>query len=114
ELTATDSKGLTGVTTQALRPHLVDITFETVPDGRQLLVNGDTITATRTLVSWEAYTLNVSAPLQKDGAGPWLALASLADGGPVPARAIVTPGVAKTYTATFAPARQWFMPVSRK
>jgi glucose/arabinose dehydrogenase len=114
ELTATDSNGLTGVITQALRPHLVDITFATVPVGRQLLVNGDTITATRTLVSWESYTLNVSAPLQKNGSGAWLALASWADGGPVPARAIITPAAAQTYTATFAPATRWFMPVSRR
>lgn len=114
ELTATDSQGLTGVITQALRPILVDITFATVPDGRRLLVNGDTITATRTLVSWEAYTLNVSAPLQKNGSGTWLALASWADGGPVPARVIITPASAKTYTATFAPAKRWFMPLSRR
>ena len=100
--------------TQALRPHLVGITFMTVPAGQRLLVNGDTITATRTLVSWEAYTLNVSAPLQKNHAGAWLALASWADGGPVPTRAIVTPAAAQTYTATFGPARQWFMPVSRR
>ncbi len=114
ELTATDSQGLTGVITQALRPHLVDITFATVPAGRRLLVNGDTITATRTLVSWEAYTLNVSAPLQKNGSGAWLALASWADGGPMPTRAIITPAAAKSYTATFAPARRWFMPIGRR
>jgi PKD repeat protein len=114
ELTATDSNGLTGVITQALRPNLVNTTFATVPTGRQLLVNGDTITATHTLVSWEGYTLNVAAPLQKDGSGAWLALASWADGGPVPARAIVTPAAAQSYTATFAPARRWFMPLSRR
>ena len=85
-----------------------------MPAGRRLLVNGDTVTATRTLVSWEAYTLNVSAPLQKNGTGPWLALASWADGGPMPTRAIVTPAATKTYTATFAPAKQWFMPISRR
>lgn len=114
ELTATDSKGLTGVITQALRPHLVDITFATVPTGRQLLVNGDTITATRTLVSWESYTLNVAAPLQKNGSGAWLALAAWGDGGPVPTRAILTPAATTTYTATFAPAKRWFLPLSRR
>jgi glucose/arabinose dehydrogenase len=114
ELTATDSDGLTGVITQALRPNLVDITFVTIPAGRQLLVNGDTITATRTLVSWEAYSLNVSAPLQKNGSGVWLALSSWADGGPVPTRSIITPAAAQTYTATFAPARRWFLPVGRR
>jgi hypothetical protein len=86
----------------------------TIPAGRQLLVNGDTITATRTLVSWEAYSLNVSAPLQKNGSGVWLALSSWADGGPVPTRSIITPAAAQTYTATFAPARRWFLPVGRR
>jgi glucose/arabinose dehydrogenase len=114
ELTAIDTKGLSATVTQDLRPNLVDITFATVPAGRQLLVNGDMITVTRTLVSWEAYTLNLAAPLQKNGAGQWLALASWSDGGPVPTRAIVTPPAATTYTATFAPARRWWMPVMRR
>lgn len=114
QLTATDTKGLSATVTQDLRPNLVDITFATVPAGRRLLVNGDTITATRTLVSWEAYTLNLAAPLQKNGAGQWLALASWSDGGPVPTRAIVTPAAAATYTATFAPARRWWMPAMRR
>jgi len=114
ELTATDTKGLTATVTQDLRPNLVDITFASVPAARRLLVNGDIVTATRTLVSWEAYTLNVVAPLQKNGAGQWLALASWADGGPVPNRAIVTPAAPSTYTATFAPARRWFLPIGRR
>ncbi|MEO7912289.1 MAG: PQQ-dependent sugar dehydrogenase [Roseiflexaceae bacterium] len=114
ELTATDSKGLTGVITQELRPNLVDITFATMPNGRRLLVNGDTITATRRLVSWEAYTLSVSAPLQKNDSGVWLALTAWADGGPVPTRAIVTPAASTTYTAIFTPAKRWFLPLGRR
>jgi PKD repeat protein len=113
-LTAADSQGLTEVVTQELRPNLVDITFATVPAGRRLLVNSSTVTGTQALVSWEGYTLNVSAPLQKDGAGQWLALASWADGGPVPTRAIVTPATARTYTATFGPAKLEWLPVVRR
>jgi glucose/arabinose dehydrogenase len=113
ELTATDSKGLTGVVTQALRPALVNITFATIPTGRSLLVNASAITGSQTVVSWQNYTLNVSAPLQKTSAGQWLALSSWADGGPVPTRAIVTPATAKTYTATFSPAKRWFTPIAR-
>jgi glucose/arabinose dehydrogenase/PKD repeat protein len=113
-LSATDSKGLTSVVTRELRPNLVNITFATVPAGRRLLVNNGTITATQTLVSWESYTLNVSGPLQKNSAGQWLWLASWSDGGPIPTRAIVTPAAAKTYTATFAPARQWLMPLIQR
>jgi glucose/arabinose dehydrogenase len=113
ELTATDSKGLTSVVTQALRPALVNITFSTVPTGRRLVVNTSTITGTQTVVSWRSYALNVSAPLQKNSAGQWLALSSWSDGGPVPTRTIVTPAAATTYTATFAPAERWFMPVAR-
>jgi hypothetical protein len=52
--------------------------------------------------------------LQKNGAGQWLALVSWSDGGPVPTRAIVTPPAATTYTAMFAPARRWWMPVMRR
>ncbi|MBK9712332.1 MAG: PQQ-dependent sugar dehydrogenase [Kouleothrix sp.] len=114
ELTATDSTGLSSVITRELQPHLVNITFETVPTGLSLIVNGEATTAPQTLVSWEGYALYVSAPPQQDSSGQWLAIVSWSDGGPAPSRTIVTPAADSTYTATFGPASVWFVSLARR
>ncbi len=111
-LTATDSQGLTSVVTRELRPALVNVTFDTVPGGRTLVVNNVTFTAPKTVVSWENYALTIDSPAQRDDAGNWVVVTSWADG-PVPAparRTLQTPANATTYTATFGPARVWFLP----
>ena len=111
-LTATDSLGLTSVTTRELRPALVNITFDSSPGGRALVVNNVTFTTPKTFVSWENYALTVDSPAQRDGAGSWVVVTGWADG-PVatPARrTIQTPASATTYTATFGPAQVQFLP----
>ena len=50
-LTATDSSGLTTVVTRRLDPRMVALTFQSVPGGLQLTVNGTTTKA--------AFTRNV-------------------------------------------------------
>lgn len=99
ELTATDSQGLSAVITQELRPHLVDITFDTAPTGFQLTANSQSLTAPQTVTSWEAYVLNVNAPTQTDGNGQVWVFVSWSDGGPA-SHTIVTPATPATYTAT--------------
>ncbi|MEK7324189.1 MAG: PQQ-dependent sugar dehydrogenase, partial [Chloroflexota bacterium] len=99
ELTATDSQGLSAVITQELRPHLVDITFETVPTGFQLTVNSQSLAAPQTVTSWEAYALNVNAPMQTDGNGQVWVFLSWSYGGPA-SHTIVTPATPAAYTAT--------------
>jgi PKD repeat protein len=101
-LTATDSRGATGVVSQELRPRLVDVTFGTSPTGLEVIVNGTTLTGPQTVVSWEAYRLDVNAPAQTGGSGQSFAFASWSDGGAAQ-HSIVTPAAAATYTATFTP-----------
>jgi Ca2+-binding RTX toxin-like protein/glucose/arabinose dehydrogenase len=101
-LTATDSNGLTKTISQDLRPHLVDVTFVTDPSGLSLEISGSTITAPRTLTSWEAYGLNVNAPNQTDGSGRHWIFGAWSDGDPA-AHTITTPPSAATYTASFQP-----------
>ncbi len=112
QLSASDSTGLTGVITRELRPNLVNVTLDTSPAGRALLVNDVAISAPRTLVSWEGYNLTVSAPGQRDDSGAWIVIVGWADG-PVAtpaARTIVTPGAAASYTAVFGPAKVRYLP----
>ena len=111
-LTATDSQGLSSTITRELRPTLVNITFDTVPAGRTLVINNTTFTAPKTFVSWENYALTIDSPAQRDGSGNWIVVTGWADG-PVatPARrTIQTPATATTYTATFGLARVQFLP----
>jgi hypothetical protein len=100
ELTATDLHGLTSVITQQLLPKKVNVTFETIPSGLQVEVNGTGMTGPHTLVSWEAYKLNVNAPAQADASDQRWTFASWSDGGAA-AHTITTPASATTYTATY-------------
>jgi glucose/arabinose dehydrogenase/PKD repeat protein len=100
QLTATDSRGLSATVIQNLFPKKVRITLATDPPDLTLGVNGTTITGPTTFTSWKAYTLNVSAADQVDGSGGSWVFAGWSDGGAA-SHAIVTPGRATTYTATF-------------
>lgn len=99
-LTATDSQGLSNTTVLNLQPHKVNVTFATNPSGLQLTVNGVILTGPQTIVSWEAYQLNVNAPNQTDAGGGQQAFASWSDGG-AQAHTITTPAADATYTASF-------------
>ncbi len=100
QLTATDSQGLSATVTRNLYPAKVPITLATDPPGLRLGVNGTTVTGPTTVTSWKAYTLNVSAATQVDGAGRSWSFAGWSDGGAA-SHAITTPTAATTYTATF-------------
>ncbi|MDQ3871517.1 MAG: DNRLRE domain-containing protein, partial [Chloroflexota bacterium] len=100
ELTATDSRGLTSVVTQALNPHKVGVTFLTEPTGLRVEVNGTSVTGPQSVTSWEAYRLDVNAPSQTDSTGASWIFSSWSDGGSA-AHAITTPASASSYTATF-------------
>jgi Concanavalin A-like lectin/glucanases superfamily len=99
-LTATDSKGLSTTVTRQFDPRKVDLTFATSPAGRRVTVNGSSLTGPQTVVSWEAYQLNVDAPAQVDGSGQAWQWQAWSDGG-AKAHAIVTPAAPATYTAAF-------------
>jgi len=101
-LTATDSKGLARTITRDLRPNLVDVTLGTSPGGLKLEINGNTIIAPQTVVSWEAYGLQLNAPNQTDASGRFWVFDAWSDGGAA-AHTVTTPAAAVTYTASFKP-----------
>jgi hypothetical protein len=94
-LTATDSQGLSRSITQRLLPSIVSVSFATNPTGRNITVNGVTLTAPRTMKSWPNYNLRVNAPNQ----GSYV-FQSWSDGG-AQSHTIKTPSSNSSYTATF-------------
>jgi len=98
-LTATDSQGLSRTVVKRIEPHRVNLRFETRPTGFVLKFNGKALRAPKTLVSWESYRLEVYAPTQKRNGNVW-EFGSWSDGRAA-RHTIVTPAVARTYTATF-------------
>ena len=113
QLIASDSAGQTTVITQALRPHKVNITFNTTPDDLTVRVNGTTIADGEPLVLWENYQLNVVAPWQK-ATGRWWRFVKWNNGNTNPIRTIITPAAATSYTAEFAPAFGVYLPLIKR
>ncbi len=101
-LTATDSRGLSTTVARQVPPHKVYLTFGTDPDGFQLEVAGETITAPRTVTSWEGWSLPLNAFSQRGPSGGYWTFDSWSDGGPA-AHEILTPAQPATYSARFVP-----------
>jgi glucose/arabinose dehydrogenase len=102
-LTASDSTGLTSVVTQELRPNLVPITFRSTPAERTLTVNEVSLTAPRTLSSWEGHTLKVTAQPGIDSAGVLFLFRRWLDSDSAGReRSIVTPAAPISYTAVYS------------
>jgi hypothetical protein len=100
-LTATDLSGAFATVTRDLQPSKVDVTFATAPSGLTVDVNGTALTGPQTVVSWQNYVLNASAPYwQPSGPDVYVfsTWSSGAGGNPV---AITTPASPATYTATY-------------
>jgi glucose/arabinose dehydrogenase len=97
-VTARDSAGLAADDSLTLEPKKVNLQFKTSPNGLNLVIdNTTTVTAPATVVSWEGWKVNISAPAQ---AG--YSFQSWSDGGAA-SHQITTPGNATVFTATFAP-----------
>ena len=100
--TATDSSGLSTVVHQDVEPQLVDLTFDSVPSGRTLVLNNTfQVTTPHVATSWAGWGLRVEAPDQRDGDGRTWTFASWSDGGDR-THIVTTPDDAAGYTATFA------------
>jgi PKD repeat protein len=99
-LTTTDSKGLSKTVTRDVQPNRVDVSFASNPSGLSVLINGETFTTPRTLVSWEGYNLNVNAPAPQTLSGTTYAFSSWSDG-QGEQHDIVTGVAPSSYTATF-------------
>jgi Ca2+-binding RTX toxin-like protein len=100
-VTATDSLGAERKITHTLLPAVVDVTFDTIPDGRKINVNGEVFRGERDIPSWAGYALNVEAPNQlfRDLEWRW---ERWTDGAPKN-RLIFTPAVPSSYGLVFRP-----------
>jgi PKD repeat protein len=98
--TATDSDGLSKTVTRDVQPRRVNATFGSNPSGLSLQVNSTTVTAPRTLTSWEGYRLSVNAPSPQTISGRLHVFASWSDGKDQQ-HDIVTGAAPSTYAATF-------------
>ncbi len=100
-VTATDRNGLSTTLSRDLLPREVFLTFRTTPVALNLLLNGsDSVSAPKTVTSWERWNLTVSAASQSDTAGNRWLFSSWSDGGAAQ-HVIVTPAADTTYTAAF-------------
>jgi glucose/arabinose dehydrogenase/PKD repeat protein len=100
-LKATDSEGLSKTVTREIQPKRVDVSFATnPPSGLSVRINGQTFAAPKTLLSWEAYNLNVNAPSPQTLSEKSYVFSSWSDG-KGQKHVIVTGAAPSTYTATF-------------
>jgi PKD repeat protein len=99
-LTATDSRGLTSTVSRNLNPRIVNVTFDTQPAGRTIVVFGQPFSAPEVITSWDGWGLGVNAPDQSDSAGGPLTFAAWSDGG-ARMHTITTPAAPATYVTTF-------------
>jgi glucose/arabinose dehydrogenase/PKD repeat protein len=99
-LTATDSGGLSDTETLRLDPRTVALTFQTVPGGLQVAVNGIQAQATfsRTVFVGSSNTVSATSPQSKGR--KMYAFQSWSDGG-AQTHTIVAPAAATTYSARF-------------
>ncbi|MEP7009968.1 MAG: PQQ-dependent sugar dehydrogenase [Acidobacteriota bacterium] len=96
----TDSGGLTGTAHLDFQPNRVATTFATSPVGLSTTVNGTTLSGPTTILSWQAWTLNVDAPSPQILGATNYGFTSWSDGG-AQSHTIVTPASVTTFTANF-------------
>jgi glucose/arabinose dehydrogenase len=99
-LTATDPQGLSATVRQALRPHLVNMWFDTDPSSLRLQVAGSPITTPQNVVSWDGWAFGVDALDQSSATGTPYQFASWSDGGAA-SHTISTPSSSASYIASF-------------
>lgn len=98
-LTATDSAGVSTTVTRDFQPQRVAVTLGTVPSGRQLSVNGQTVTGPTTVTSWAGFALQLAVRAQTDAAGRTYGFTRWSDGSTAATRTWTTPVAATTLTA---------------
>jgi glucose/arabinose dehydrogenase len=100
-LTATDTGGLTDTETLRLDPQTVTLTFQTIPGGLGLAVNGTSATTPfgRTVIVGSTNTISAVTP-QTKGKRTYNTFVSWSDGG-AQTHAIVAPATPTTYSARF-------------
>jgi glucose/arabinose dehydrogenase len=100
-LTATDSGGVSSMVTRDLNPRKVTLTFDTVPSGMTVRVQGNDLITPAPTVSWDNWHLTTSA-FDQELYGASYDFTSWSDGG-AQTHDITTPATNASYTATFTP-----------
>jgi PKD repeat protein len=100
QLTATDFSGATHTVARDLLPRRVDVTFATEPPGLGVSVNGFPITGPETVISWEGWVLEASAPSAQASGSDLFVFSSWSGAAGNPLR-VATPPSPATYTATY-------------
>jgi len=100
-LTVTDSNGLTDTKSVVVWPQKVNLSFDTVPTGLTLYVDGVAKTVPFTIDALIGFSYTVEARDQSLG-GANYAFGSWSDGG-TQTHALTVPTTARSYTATFTP-----------
>ena len=91
-LTATDSQGLSATTIVDIQPRLVNLVFETEPDGLPLLINQDKYETPVSIVGWEGDRFEIeAASLLSQEDGEKIKFVSWSDGRRENAREFVVP-----------------------
>jgi glucose/arabinose dehydrogenase len=98
-LTVTDSTGLTDTKSVTIYPQKVNLTFETVPTGRTLYLDGIARTTPFTYDTLVGFNHAIEARNQTSGSSTYT-FRSWSDGG-AQQHTIVVPSTAQTYTATY-------------
>lgn len=98
-LTATDSNGVSTTVSRVVQPEKVNLTFESVPSGLGLTLDGTTVATPTTVVSWANHPLAATASDQTDSAGTLWTWESWSDGGDQ--SHVIQVGGDATYSATF-------------
>jgi glucose/arabinose dehydrogenase len=100
-LTATDSAGVSATVTRDLDPRRVTLSFDTVPSGASVRVNGVDFVTPADVVSWENWTFPIAA-FDQTLFGASYDFTGWSDGG-AQTHSITTPAAARRYSASFAP-----------
>lgn len=98
--TATDSNGLATTVVTQIHPQTVNLTFNTVVSGLQILLDGIPTTTTYATQGVVNFVRTLSVPVLQQLNNVWYTFHSWSDNGAV-AHIISTPGSDTTYTANF-------------
>jgi PKD repeat protein len=98
-LTVTDSNGLTATKSVTINPEKVNLTFDTVPSGRMLYLDGIAKTTPFVYDTLIGFNHTIEARNQSSGDTSYT-FASWSDGG-TQQHSIVVPATAQSYTATY-------------
>jgi glucose/arabinose dehydrogenase/subtilisin family serine protease len=99
-LTVKDSSGLTNLSTRDVLPNKSTMTFATVPEGLQVTLDGQPVTAPSAVVGVVGITRTLGAPSSQSAGGHQYEFVSWSDGGAA-IHTIDTPAANTTYTATY-------------